>query len=192
MADADVIPATVPPDRYRLLTQRIGWICHAARLAIAAYALWVVFSLVYFWSDRAMVVRAFGMKMKADISGMADWQRLAGFSIDFGLWMLVALACWNGWRLFSNYLAGRILTVESALLMRRLAVYGLTAQFLALLVRPLIIVILSSHLPPGQRMLGFFTQPPDLLNLLFLFAILAFSQIFLVAAEVADDHAGIV
>ncbi|MGL4324758.1 MAG: DUF2975 domain-containing protein, partial [Beijerinckiaceae bacterium] len=153
---------------------------------------WILFMLVTFWSDRAAVVRNFGLRMKTDISGMADWQRLAGFSIDFGLWILVALACWSGWRLFSNYLAGRIFTAESALLMRRLAVYGLSAQGLALLARPVIFIVLSLHLPPGQRMLGFFTQPPDLLNVLFLFSILAFSQIFLVAADVADDHAGIV
>ena len=192
MSHADTNPVLSQPDRYGLLRQRIGWICHSARLAIAGYAFWILFMLVTFWSDRASVVRNFGLRMKTDISGMADWQRLAGFSIDFGLWILVAFACWSGWRLFSNYLAGRIFTVELALLMRRLAVYGLSAQLLALLARPVIFIVLSLHLPPGQRMLGFFTQPPDLLNVLFLFSILAFSQIFLVAADVADDHAGIV
>lgn len=174
------------------LRQRIGLLCHAIRLAAAGYALWVLATLILYWSDAAGVARNYGHLLGADLSGIGTWQLAAGFCTHFFIWAFTAAACYSAWRLFSGYLAGRIFTPDAALWLRRVGVFGLTAQLGDMVTRPLVIMIASARLPAGSRMLGFFTNPVDLLNILFLTGFIALAHVFRAATEIADEHAQIV
>lgn len=174
------------------LARRIGWICWVVRIAALTYAIWVLAHLVVFWSDAMAVKRGFGHLSGRDLSDLQDWQRLAGFGAHALIWLFTAGACYSAWRLFGEYLEGRVFGREAATWMTRVGVLGLVAQIGDLALRPLIIGLMTLHLPPGQRAIGVFANPPDLLNLLFLFALVALGRIFFAAAEMAEDHAGIV
>lgn len=174
------------------LVKRISWICWVVRISAASYALWTLVHLIGYWSDVEAVKRSFAYLSGSDMSGVQDWQRLAGFSLHFGLWLFTAGACYSAWRLFGEYLDGRVFERASAVWMKRVGALGLAAQLGDLLTRPLLIGLMTLHLPPAERAIGVFVNPPDLLNILFLFSLLGLGRIFEAAAEMAEDHAGIV
>lgn len=184
--DTDALPGQ------KALRQRIGWLCHGIRLAALGYALWVLLSVILYWTDPEAVKRAYQHWLNLDISAINTWQLMAGFGIHFLIWVSTAAACYAVWRLFSSYLAGRIFTTDAAVWLRRIGTFGLIAQIGDMLTRPLIIKIVSAHLPEGKRMNGIFFNPTDLLNILFLAGFVALAYVFHVAAEMAEDHSQIV
>jgi hypothetical protein len=191
MTDADTFAAPAAPPALR---GKIAWICQTARFAALGYAVWTFYINASFWSDVARINDGYGHLLHRDLSGVRPWQQAAAFGVNFVVWLLAALACYFGWRLFTNYLRGEIFTSQSALWLRRLALYGLAAQVLGVAVRPLQSVILTMHFPAGQklRIFNIFAMPDDLSTLLLLFGLLALAHIQKTAAEIADDHARIV
>jgi hypothetical protein len=173
------------------LRKKIGWICQSVRFAALAYAAWVIYLLVTYWSDTAAINEGYGRLLRKDLSGVALWQQAAAFGVNFAVWMLAAIACYSAWRLFTTYKEGNIFTLEAALWLRRLAVYGVAAQSLGVLTRPLISVILTMHFPAGQkqRIVNIFLQPDDLAILLLLLGFLALAHIHKTAAQIAGEHA---
>jgi hypothetical protein len=190
MTDSFSLPA--PALNQAALRRRIGWMCHLIRLAAAAYAMWILFQVVTHWTNPASVTRGYGAWLKTDLSGMMPWQLMAGFAVHLGIWCFAAAACYSVWKLFSGYLAGRIFTLDATLWLRRIGIFGLTAQALDLVTRPLIAIIVSAHLPDGFRTVAFFGNPMDLLIVLFLGGFIALAEIFRAAAEIAADHEQIV
>ncbi len=179
------------PDFVRL-RQKIGWICHSLRLAITAYAAWVLYLEFALWFDAETIHQRFERLLHTDVSAFAEWQRWAALSIDLGLWALAAVACYCGWRLCSTYLEGRVFSVEAARWMQRLASVGIFAQLLAIASRPLIMLTMTAHLPAAQQRAFLFLQPNDLLTLLLLLCILGLAHIQRAGAEMAAEHAQIV
>ena len=174
------------------LRARIGWLCQILRFAAPAYALWVLVLLVLHWSDASEVTRAYSHWLRAELVEVPASQRLAGFLVHMIPWGLTALACGYLWKLFSGFLAGQVFSLEAALTLRRLALAGLASVTADLVARPILSVLMTIHLPPGSRHLGFFVLPHDMLNLMFLGGLLALAQVFKVAAEIAEDNAAIV
>lgn len=174
------------------LRARIGWLCQALRFAALAYAAWVFVLLALHWSNADDVTRAYSHWLRADLLEVPAAQRAGGFLVHMIPWGLTVVACWNLWTLFTGFLAGRVFTVDSALTLRRLALAGLAAVAVDMIARPLLSVLVSVHMPPGSRHIGFFLQPNDMLNLMFLGGLLALAQVFKVAAEIAEDAAAIV
>lgn len=185
-------PSAHSPNGQDALQKRIGWMCWLIRLASAGYAAWVLFLIVRQWSDSSLVVRQFGAWLRVDLSGIQSWQMLAGFALQLGIWALLAAACFSVWKLFSGYLAGRIFTLDAAILLRRIGLFGFAAQLADLITRPLLGVILSAHLPEGSRVLALSFNPNDLLIVLFLSGFVALAEIFRAACELAADHQQIV
>ena len=186
MTDVAVQPSVVA------LRGRIGWLCQTLRFAALAYAAWVYVLLAMHWSNADDVTRAYSHWLKADLLEVPSIQRAAGFLVHMVPWGLLVGACVNLWLLFSGFLAGRVFTVDAALTLRRLSLYGLAAEAADMIARPLLSMLMTIHMPPGSRHIGFFFQPNDLLNLMFLGGLLALAQVFKVAAEIAEDHAAIV
>lgn len=174
------------------LRARIGWICHAIRVAALAYAAWIFVVLIVFWSSDARVADHFGRLSSVTVAGTDAAQRLGGFAIGFVVWLMIAAACFSLWRLFGLYLAGRIFTTDSALWLRRIGLFGLGALIVDVGARPLVSAIVSAHLPPGHRFVTVYFLPNDLLNGLFLVSLLALAHIFKTAAAIADDNRQIV
>jgi hypothetical protein len=191
----EISPAqlTDMPQDAKLLTLRkkIGWICQIARFAAPAYAAWVLYLNVRYWSDTAAINNGYGRLLQRDLSAIVPWQQAAAFGVDFVVWLFAAYACYSSWRLFTLYLSGDVLTPGAALWLRRLALYGVIAQILSVVTRPLVSVILTLHFPANQklRIVNIFFQPDDLAVLLLLFVLLALAHIQKSAAEIAGEHA---
>ncbi|MGX1785459.1 DUF2975 domain-containing protein [Bosea sp. NPDC055332] len=171
------------------LRRRIGWLCHLTRWAALAYAAWILVVVLQVWGEEGRAASIYGAWLKADLSGMQNWQRVAGLGLSLAIWSLTAITCYGVWRLFTGYLAGSIFTREAALWLRRIALFGLCAQGADILVRPLVSMIVSAHLPAGHRLVGIALNPQDLLTLLFLLGFLALGHVFTAATEIADENA---
>jgi hypothetical protein len=173
------------------LRKKIGWICQSVRIAALAYAIWVLYLLTTYWSDATAINNGYGRFLHKDLSGIAPWQQAAAFGLNFAIWLFAAAACYSAWRLFTTYLAGNIFTLDAALWLRRLALYGVIAQGLGIATRPLISVILTMHFPAGQqlRIVNVFFQPDDLAMMLLLLCLLALAHVHKTAAEIAGEHA---
>jgi len=195
MVSIDMEPTmteAAPSPAVEALRARIGLLCRLLRLAAPLYAAWVFALLAMHWSDGADVARAYGHWLKIDLPEVPVFARAAGFLVHMVVWGPIVGACVNLWLLFTGFLAGRVFTVDAALTLRRLALFGLAAEAADIVSRPLLSMLVTIHLPPGARHIGLFFQPNDLLNLMFLGGLLALARVFRVAAEIAEDHAAIV
>ncbi len=189
LSDTILSPAVTPEAALRA---RIGWLCHLLRLAALAYAVWVFVLIALHWSDGPEATRTYSHWLRATLTEIPPMQRLGGFLVHMVSWGLLVGACVAMWRLFSGFLAGRVFTLDTALTLRCLALFGLASEAADMFGRPILSVLVSLHMPPGQRHLGFFFRTDDLLNLMFLGGLLALAQVFKVAAEIAEDNAAIV
>jgi hypothetical protein len=183
---------TAAPTSIAALRARIGWLCQSLRFAALAYPLWIFVLLTLHWSDAEEVTRVYSHWLRAPLLEVPTAQRAGGFLIQMVAVAFTALACLNLWKLFTGFLAGRVFTLDAALTLRCLSLAGLAAVAIELVSRPLLIGLMSLHMPPGSRHLGFFFHTTDMLNLMFLGGLLALAQVFKVAAEIAEDHAAIV
>lgn len=185
--------SALSPDDRRLdsLRRRIGRLCQALRYALVGYCLWMLVAIAMFWSDEALVVSRFA-SLKVDIAGLSAAQRLGAFGISFIIWVLLVLACFAGWRLFSAYLDGRIFTPDAAGWLRRLALMGLVAALVDIAARPLMSLILTAHKAAGGHVVSVYFRPEDLSTLMLLATLLALAHIQKTAADIADENAQIV
>jgi hypothetical protein len=189
IATAPTADLSDDPKLYRL-RREIGWICQILRLASPIFAIWVLFLIARNWSDVALINQAYGRFLQRDLSGIEPWQQVAAFGVEFTVWLFTALACYSIWRLFSLFRSGAVLTLGAALWLRRIAVYGMVSEIIAILSRPLMSVIATLHLPAGQnsRIVNIFFTPSDLALLLLLFVVLALAHVQKSAAEIASEH----
>jgi hypothetical protein len=179
------------PEQFTELRDKIGWICHAVRFSALGYALWLLVEVIAYWSNRDAINKGYGQMLGRDISGMAQWQQGLALALILVIWSFAAIACLSMWRLFSGFLAGRIFTIDAALHLRRVGMFGAISQLLDIVTRPLMSVILTLHFPAGEksRVVSVFFRPEDLVLLLLLFALLALAHIQKSAAEIAGEHA---
>lgn len=191
MTDLDRLDAPAADALLSALRGKIGWICHSIRVAALVYAGWLFYLTATYWSDAAAINAGYGRLLQKDLTGVTAWQQAAAFGVQFGIWLVAAAACYSVWRLFTTYLADAIFTLDAVVWLRRAASYGLIAQCLGIVTRPLISVILTMHFPAGQklRIVNIFLQPDDLAILLLLLVLLAFAHIQKTAAEIAGEHA---
>jgi hypothetical protein len=193
----DALPLSTPPSPHALetaLRRRIDWICQITRVSAALYALWALYNLIAYWTDVAAIDAHHGRMLDKDLSQIEPWQQASAFALQFGIWLLAAYACYSAWRLFTLYLDGRIFTPDSALWLRRIALFGLIAQTLDIVTRPVLSVLLTLHLPAGQnlRLISVYLVPNDLALLFLLFGLLALAHIQKTAAEIVADTAQII
>jgi Protein of unknown function (DUF2975) len=176
--------------RLPALRKKIRWICRLLRFAAPAFAAWVLYWLAVTWSDRSAINKGLGRMLQRDLSGIEPWQQVAGFGVEFVVWLFVAAACYSIWRLFKLYHSGEILTPGAAIWLRRMALYGIVAQILDIVTRPLLSVIATLHFPAGQRsrLVNVFLTSSDFALVLLLLALFALAHIQKSAAEIASKH----
>jgi Protein of unknown function (DUF2975) len=173
------------------LRARIGWICHALRIAAVVWISWGTVWTLVSWSHKAGTLAAYGYWFSADFSGVSDARYAAALvavflSLAAGVPVVICI-----WRLVGTYLAGRVFTVDAALWLRRIGIAGIAAIVISIIARAVaasIIVGQPVSVPPR----GSFVLPQDLLHLIFVGFVLALAHIFKAAAEMAEDHAQIV
>jgi hypothetical protein len=186
------VPTALPgatPASQASLPARIRWVCHLIRIAAL---LWVGLNLVnvvwgWYAADPAKLMDNLNRGLNAGLSEISRVQIAAFFTGNLGIWAFDAAIAYCVWRLTGSYLQGRIFTVDAAVWMRRLGVTGLIAVLSMVAWRRASFFIFTGHLLFGQLV-----TPPDLMRLLFCVFLITLAHIFLAAAELADDHAGIV
>ena len=185
------------PAPQALLRARIGWMCHLIRIAAVLWAAWNLMNLVrnFYSLDPARLIQTLNSALKADLGEISHAQIAAALGIGIGVWTLDAVIALCVWRLGATYLNGRIFTVDAAIWMRRIGVIGLVAVLATVAWRKaaLFIYTVHGHVPIATLLLiQPLVTPADLLRLVFCLFMIVLAYIFKAAAELADDHAGIV
>jgi hypothetical protein len=183
----------LPEPGQRQLRQKIGWICHLVRFMSIAYAAWVLYLVVSFWSDEQRVVRAYSAALNANVAGGAPWQRLACFGIQLGCWLALLGVVIAVWRLFSGFLSGSILSVQASRRLMLVGALGIIATGASTLAEPLLPLIISAHLAHSPAWeFAHFLNPMSLLELTFCAILIALAHVFMTAAELAEENKGFV
>ena len=179
---------------YAGLHRRIIKISQTVRFAAAILAGWLLLALINLWSSIESINAFFGPIFKKDLSGIAPWRQLCGFTGYRLLWSFSAAACYSIWRVFSAFRDGRILSPESTLWIKRVALFGVTAKLLEIFTLPLISLILTLQFPAGQkeRLLNLYLMPNDFIVPALLLALLAFACILTSATKIYAENAQIV
>ncbi len=182
-------PANNP--RLAILRAKIGWICHAIRIAVMLWLGWVLVRIIMSWYDRPTLEQNFFKFFDVDLSSLSQARYALAVALSLLVWTCAAALGWFIWRLFSGYLEGRIFTVDAAMRMHAAAIAGFVATFADVGLRPLYYLTLMGHLP-SKLPWSAYVQPNDLLHFLLASFIFALATIFKTAAEIADDHSQIV
>jgi hypothetical protein len=103
----------------RDLRARIGWICHALRIAAVLWIIWLLAFVVYYWSDKAQILKNYELLFSIDLGDVSAARYAAAFaavtvSLAIGAAVVVCI-----WRLTGTYLAGHVFTIDAALWLRR-------------------------------------------------------------------------
>jgi hypothetical protein len=174
-----------------ILRKKIGWLCQIIRGMAVVWALWILYFVVTFWGNREKAAGAYSKLAHFDPATLPDLNYYAAFGIMLLDWCLVAAVAFTLWRLFSLYLSGVIFSVEAALGLRRLALVGGFTLAFDIVKRPVIFQLMTAGHDTGDRH-GWFFQPADLLDAIFVTFLFSLAYIFKTAAELADEHAQIV
>jgi hypothetical protein len=185
---------TVDPVPHAALRARIAWLCHLTRAAAAGWAAWVLFALVWTWSDPAKIASNLGHYLNADLGTISPTEFVWACAVVIASWIADAAAAYCIWRLFGSYLGGRIFTGDAAAWLQRVGVAGLIAVLVSIVGRRALWLILTSHaaLPLSTRLFTQFVVPADLLEVLFCLFVLSLGHVFRTAVQIADDYASIV
>ena len=176
----------------RDLRARIGWICHALRIAAVLWITWELAFIIFNWSDKARLLQNYQRVFSADLGDVSAARYAAAFaaimvSLAVGAVVVVCI-----WRLAGTYLAGRVFTVDAALWLRRTGLAGISAVIVSVLVRVVIASILVGRFVPISARGYYYLLPQDLLHAIFAVFVFALAHIFKAAAEMAEDQAQIV
>jgi hypothetical protein len=176
----------------RDLPHRIRWICHALRIAAVLWITWSLTFVIYYWSDKAQVLRNYGQLFSADLSNVSAARYTAAFSAVMVGLAVAAVVVVCIWRLAGTYLEGRIFTVDAALWLRRTGLAGISAVIVSVFMRIVTASILVGWFVPISPRGYYYLLPQDLLHMIFAVFVFALAHIFKAAAEMAQEQAQIV
>jgi hypothetical protein len=176
----------------RDLSHRIGWICHALRIAAVLWITWELAFVIFRWSDKAQLLQNYQFLFSADLGDVSAARYAAAFaalmvSLAVGAVVVVCI-----WRLAGTYLAGHVFTIDAALWLRRTGLAGISAVIVSVLMRVVIASILVGQFVPISPRGYYYLLPQDLLHAIFAVFVFALAHIFKVAAEMAQDQAEII
>jgi len=173
------------------LNARLRWACHAIRAGALA---WIVLDggvSLWLWTDRSGILDRLNKLYGIDLSGVSTPRYLGALFMMILSLCAAAVFVFYLWRLARVYLDGRVFTLEAAARMREMALAGLAAALVDIVVRPIGSAILSVELLNKVPFYHWF-NPTDLLYLLISGFIFALGTIFRSAAKIAEDNARIV
>ena len=173
------------------LRARIGWICHALRIAAVLWITWNLAFTIFNWSDKARLLQNYQrlFSVDLDVSAARYAAAFAAIMVSLAVGAVVVVCIW---RLAGTYLAGRVFTLDAALWLRRTGLAGISAVIVSVLVRVVIASILVGRFVPISARGYYYLLPQDLLHAIFAVFVFALAHIFKAAAEMAEDQAQIV
>ena len=177
----------------RDLRARIGWICHALRIAAVLWITWELAFIIFNWSDKARLLQNYQrlFSVDLDVSAARYAAAFAAIMVSLAVGAVVVVCIW---RLAGTYLAGRVFTLDAALWLRRTGLAGISAVIVSVLMRIVMASILVGQFVPISPSYGYYIYllPQDLLHAIFAVFVFALAHIFKAAAEMAEDQAQIV
>jgi len=177
----------------RDLRARIGWICHALRIAAVLWITWNLAFTIFNWSDKARLLQNYQrlFSVDLDVSAARYAAAFAAIMVSLAVGAVVVVCIW---RLAGTYLAGRVFTLDAALWLRRTGLAGISAVIVSVLMRIVMASILVGQFVPISPSYGYYIYllPQDLLHAIFAVFVFALAHIFKAAAEMAEDQAQIV
>ena len=176
----------------RDLRARIGWICHALRIAAILWITWLLGFVVYYWSDKAQMLKNYERIFSVDLGDVSAARYAAAFAAVMVSLAVGAIVVVCIWRLATTYLAGRVFTVDAALWLRRTGFAAISATIVDVLMRVVAASILVGQFVPISPRGYYYLLPQDLLHMIFAVFVFALAYIFKAAAEMAEDQAQIV
>ena len=178
----------------RDLRARIGWICHALRIAAVLWITWNLAFAIFNWSDKARLLQNYQREFSAVDLDMSAARYAAAFAVVMVSLAVGAVVVVCIWRLAGTYLAGRVFTLDAALWLRRTGLAGISAVIVSVLMRIVMASILVGQFLPISPSYGYYIYllPQDLLHAIFAVFVFALAHIFKAAAEMAEDQAQIV
>ena len=176
----------------RDLRARIGWICHALRIAAILWITWLLGFVVYYWSDKAQMLKNYERIFSVDLGDVSAARYAAAFAAVMVSLAVGAIVVVCIWRLATTYLAGRVFTVDAALWLRRTGFAAISATIVDVLMRVVAASILVGRFVPISPRGYYYLLPQDLLHMIFAVFVFALAHIFKAAAEMAQEQAQIV
>src|SRR5262249_5295315 len=64
----------------RNLRTRIGWICHALRIAAVLWITWNLALVIFYWSDKARILQNYGRLFSVDLGDVSPARYAAAFA----------------------------------------------------------------------------------------------------------------
>jgi hypothetical protein len=83
MSDTAILcgdPRLASPPGQRDLRARIGWICHALRIGAVLWITWLLAFVVYYWSDKAQILKNYGLIFSVDLRDVSAARYAAAFA----------------------------------------------------------------------------------------------------------------
>src|SRR5215831_5324458 len=96
------------------LRARIGWICHALRIAALLWIAWVLIVSVIAWSDKTHILHSYELLFSANLGDVSTARYAVAFAAVMVSVAAAAVVVVCLWRLFGTYLAGRVFAVDAA------------------------------------------------------------------------------
>jgi len=181
VATGDLDPPPTPALR------KLQRLAHVLRAVSAGYAVWVLWRILTWWLDADKVLRDYSSFLGKDLSGMADWQRLAALTVDSVAWALLALAVAHCWK-FLNFLTQATRWTDASLHITRCAWFAIACESITELTRPVQSLLMTIHLPANEQVWTWNFRTVDMLAILFCVALLMFAYVFAWTVEIAEEN----
>lgn len=160
-------------------------LCHATRIVAVAWVTWIFVVSVMFWGDASSVAAAYSEGTGRTLEPMSPASHTTAAAIVFFAWLSAAAVGYYLWKLFGQFIAGRIFARETVAVLVRLGWAGVAAAGIDLAVRPLLYNLVTGTY-------GFMVDPNGLLHVMMAFFIVVVAAVIKAGADIAEDHQQIV
>jgi len=184
-------PSAAPPDiadfgNRKPLPVVLILTCQLARLAVAAWVIWMFVLYTNLWSHKSELLRIYGEASGHELGPISPWQQVAGYSTTLLTTLVSSVFVVKNWKMFDYYIAGRIFdrqAVAAFRAMARMAVVMLVVEFVMRFVGCAIVT---------KGAFAFWFMPGDPLHSAIVLGILTQAEIFSAGAAIADEHSQII
>lgn len=172
--------------------RRIRTIAFAMQSISTVWIFVVLWQIFRFWSDRHSIAESFGRRLHTDLSSLPTEHYLFAVGLvilDVALTIVLAIQIW---RLASIYRSGAVFSEAAAVALQKLAYAGAIALSADIVIRHLVVLVLTFHLPSGPTVGGFWLTSQDLIYGMMILFIFMLAGVFRAAAKMAEEQAAIV
>ena len=170
-----------------------AWLCRAVQAGIVGLLSWRLILMIRFGFDPTAVAAMMQRWERIDIAGVETWQLGALTALNLVLVLGVQLGLYGSlFQLVSGFLRGQVFVRASGLRLRRAALFTLAFVILGPLRNVLATAVLTAHLPGGAHWAFYWWDLNPLHDFVLGAGGFVLGQVFVAAADIAEDNAQIV